>query len=83
MLTSIISTTTAVSSTVVSMMTDIGLTEYDIPTFIVFIFLVSAKEILSVSKYSKKALATSLNMSIFTLLVVITSIVIFKITEII
>jgi hypothetical protein len=83
MLTSIISTTSVVSSTVVSMMTDIGLTEYDIPTVIVLIFLLSAKEILSASKYWKKALATSLNMSIFTLLVVFTSIVVFKITEII
>ncbi|WP_244603550.1 hypothetical protein [Methanococcoides sp. AM1] len=82
-LTSIIPATGAVSSTVVLMMTEIGLHEYDILTVIVLIFLLSAKEILSASKYWTKSLGTSLNMSILTLLVVFASIVIFKITEII
>ncbi len=78
MLTSIISTTSTVS-----MMTDIGLPEYSVLTVIVLIFLLSAKEILSASKYWTKSLGTSLNMDIFALLVVFTGIVIFKITEII
>ncbi|WP_445474796.1 hypothetical protein ACT9XH_10565 [Methanococcoides methylutens] len=83
MLTSIISTTSAVPSSVVSMMTDTGAPEYSVLTVIVLIFLLSAKEILSASKYWTKSLCTSFDMGIFSLLIVFVSIVIFKITEII
>ncbi|SES64683.1 hypothetical protein SAMN04488587_0307 [Methanococcoides vulcani] len=83
MLTNIISTISAASSTAIAMRIDIGLPGYGVLTFIVLIFLLSAKEILSASKYWTKSLGTSLNMSIFALLVVFVSIVIFKITEII
>ncbi|AKB85887.1 hypothetical protein [Methanococcoides methylutens] len=83
MLTSIISATSLVSSTVVVMMNEIGLPDYDVLTVIVLIVLLSAKEILSASNYWTKSLATSLNMGIFTLLIVFASIVTFKITEII
>lgn len=83
MLTSIISTTSAVPSGVVSMMTDIEAPEYGVLIVIVLIFLLSAKEILSASKCWTKSLGTSFDMSIFTLLIVFVDIVIFKITEII
>ncbi|MEL4305594.1 hypothetical protein [Methanococcoides sp. LMO-2] len=83
MLTSIISATSLVSSTVVVMMNEIGLLEYEVLTVIVLIVLVYAKEILSASNCWTKSLATSFKMGIFTLLVVFASIVTFKITEII
>ncbi|MGM0771295.1 MAG: hypothetical protein ACQESU_06780 [Halobacteriota archaeon] len=83
MLTGIISATTYVSSTIVVIMNETGLPEYDVLTVIVFIVILYAKEILSASKYWTRPLATSLNMSIFTLLIVFASIVTFKITEII
>ncbi|WP_440953431.1 hypothetical protein [Methanococcoides sp. FTZ1] len=83
MLTGITSDTSLVSSTVVVMMNQIGLPEYDVLTVIVLIVLLSAKEIISASSYWNKSLATSLDMGIFTLLVVFASIVIFKISEII
>lgn len=83
MLTGIISATTYVSSTIVVIMNETGLPEYDVLAVIVFIVLVFAKEILSASKYWTRSLATSLNMGIFTLLVVFASIVTFKITEMI
>ncbi|ABE52888.1 hypothetical protein [Methanococcoides burtonii] len=83
MLTSIISTTSAASSTALSMTTGIGLPEYGVLAVVALIFLLSAKEILSASKYWKSSVCASLNMSIFPLLVAFAGIVIFKVAEII
>ncbi|MCD4822845.1 MAG: hypothetical protein K8R11_12510 [Methanococcoides sp.] len=83
MLTSIISTTSAASSTAESMTTGIGLPEYGVLAVVTLIFLLSAKEILSASNYWKKSVCASLDMSIFPLLVVFAGIVIFKVAEMI
>lgn len=83
MLTSIVSTTSAVSSAAISMTTGIGLPEYGVLAVIALIFLLSAKEILSASKYWKKSVCASLNIGIFPLLLAFAGIVIFKVAEII
>lgn len=81
MLTSIISTAAIAPSIVLSMMTDIGISEYEVLVVIVLIYLLYAKEILSASRYWTKSMSTSFNMTIFTLIVVFAEIVIFKIAE--
>lgn len=90
MITSIVSSaasstaaSSAASSAAVAMTTDIGLPDYGVLAVLALIFLLSAKEILSASKYWKKSVRASLDMSIFPLLLVFAGIVIFKVTEII
>ena len=82
MLTYTILATSYISSTVMLMLNEIGVHEYDIITVTVLIILLYAKEVLSASKYWTKPLATSFNMGIFTILIILASIVIFKISEI-
>jgi hypothetical protein len=83
MLTSMISATHVASFTVLSMITDIGLSEYGVFAVIALIFLLSAKEILSASKYWNKSVCTYLNMIILPLLVAFVGIIIIKVAEII
>jgi hypothetical protein len=90
MITSIVSSaasstavSSAASSAAVSMTTGIGLPEYGVLAVVALIFLLSAKEILSASKYWKKSVCASLDMSIFPLLVAFAGIVIFKVAEIV
>ena len=83
MLTSIISTTRAAASTALSMITDIGLSEYGVLAVIALIFLLSAKEILSASKYWNKSVCTHLDMIILPLLIAFAGIIILKVAEII
>ncbi|NPE28870.1 hypothetical protein HNV12_13080 [Methanococcoides sp. SA1] len=90
MITSIVSSaasstavSSAASSAAVSMTTGIGLPEYGVFAVVLLIFLLSAKEILSASKYWTKSVRASLDMSIFPLLLVFAGILVFKVTEII
>ena len=83
MLTSIISTTRAAAATALSMITDIGLSEYGVLVVIALIFLLSAKEILSASKYWNKSVCKYLNMIILPLLIAFAWIITLKVVEII
>jgi len=84
-LTSVISTTSAISSAAgaISMTTGIGLPEYGVLAVIGLILLLSAKEILSASSKWNRTLNTSLNMGIMPLLVAFVAIVVFKVAEIV
>ncbi|WP_305065245.1 hypothetical protein [Methanococcoides sp.] len=81
MITSMVSS--AASSAAVSMTTSIGLPEYGVLAVVALIFLLSAKEILSASKYWNKSVSASLDMSIFPLFLVFAGIVVFKVVEIV
>lgn len=83
MLTSIISTTRAAASTALSMITDIGLSEYSVLVVIALIFLLTAKEILSASKYWNESVCKYLNMVILPLLIAFAWIITLKVVEII
>ncbi|WP_292466011.1 hypothetical protein [Methanolobus sp.] len=85
MLTSTITSTSAVSSAAgaISMTTGIGLPEYGVLAVIALIALLSAKEILSASEKWTRDLSDSLNMGIGPLLVAFVAIVVFKVTDII
>ncbi|WP_292485232.1 hypothetical protein [Methanohalobium sp.] len=86
MLTSVVSTTSAISSataSAVSMTTGLGLPEFGVMAVIGLISLLAAKEILSASNYWSKKLSSSLNMGILPLMVSFSAIVVFKVMEII
>ena len=62
-------TTTAATTTAISLTTPIGIPEYGVLAVIALIVLLSAKEILSASDKWNRALNSSLNLSIYPLLV--------------
>ena len=82
MLTSVVSSTAASSmastTSAISLTTPIGLPEYGVLAVIALIILLSAKEILSASDKWNRALNSSLNLSIYPLLVSFVLIVIFQ-----
>lgn len=82
MLLSIISSS-AISSSVISMVTTPGLPQYGSAVVVGLIALLSLKEVLSASEYWNVRLSNSFNLSIIPLLFSFTAIVIFKIAEII
>ena len=87
MLTSVVSSTAASSmastTSAISLTTPIGLPEYGVLAVIALIVLLSAKEILSASDKWNRALNSSLNLSIYPLLVSFVLIVLFQITLVI
>ncbi|MDA0524659.1 hypothetical protein [Methanococcoides alaskense] len=83
MLTSIISTTRTAASTALSMITDIGLSEYGVLVVIALIILLYAKEILSASKYWNKSVRAYLNGIMIPLLIAFAWIITLKVIEII
>lgn len=82
MLLSIISSS-AISSSVISMVTTPGLPQYGSAVVVGLIALLSLKEVLSASEDWNVRLSNSFNLSIIPLLFSFTAIVIFKIAEII
>ena len=86
MLTSITSGTvlssSVVSTSAISMTTDIGLPQYGVPAVIAFIIMLSAKEILSASHIYNRAINCSMNMSILPLLVCFSAIILSNVVAI-
>lgn len=82
MLLSIISSS-AISSSVISMITIPGLPQYGVSVVVGLIALLSLKEVLSASKYWNKYLNRSFNLAIIPLLLSFMGIVVFKVAEII
>ena len=82
MLTSVVSSTAASSmvstTSAISLTTPLGLPEYGVLAVIALIVLLSAKEILSASDKWNRALNSSLNLSIYPLLVSFVLIVLFQ-----
>ena len=91
MLTSVVSSaaattaaaTTAAATTAISLTTPIGLPEYGVLAVIALIVLLSAKEILSASDKWNRALNSSLNLSIYPLLVCFVLIVLCQVLTIV
>lgn len=82
MLLSMISSS-AISSSAISMVTTPGLPQYGSAIVVGLIALLSLKEVLSASKYWNGRLSNSFNLVIVPLLFSFTAIVIFKVAEII
>lgn len=82
MLLSMISSS-AISSSAISMVTTPGLPQYGSAIVVGLIALLSLKEVLSASKYWNGRLSNSFNLAIVPLLFSFTAIVIFKVAEII
>ncbi|KKG00538.1 hypothetical protein DU86_03955 [Methanosarcina mazei] len=82
MLLSIISSS-AISSSAISMVTSPGLPQYGVAVVVGLIALLSLKEVLSASDHWNRSLDSSFNMTILPLLFSFAAIVIFKIVEII
>lgn len=82
MLLSIISSS-AISSTVISMVTSPGLPRYGSSVVVGLIALLSFKEVLSASKYWNVRLSNSFNLPIVPLLFSFAAIVVFKVAQII
>ena len=82
MLLSVISSS-AISSSVISMVTSPGLPQYGSAMVVGLIVLLSLKEVLSASKYWNQFLNTSFNLAIVPLFLSFTFIVVYKVTEII
>jgi hypothetical protein len=81
MLLSIISSS-AISSSAISMITSPGLPQYGAAVVVGLIALLSLKEVLSASKHWNKYLNSSFNLAIIPLLLSFMGIVIFKVSEI-
>lgn len=82
MLLSIISSS-AISSSAISMVTSPGLPQYGAAVVVGLIALLSLKEILSASKHWNKSLESSFNLTILPLLSVFVAIVGFKISGVV
>lgn len=82
MLLSIISSS-AISSSAISMITSPGLPQYGAAVVVGLIALLSLKEILSASEHWNKSLDSSFNLTILPLLFVFVTIVGFKVIEVI
>ncbi|WP_440946584.1 hypothetical protein ACSAZL_21530 [Methanosarcina sp. T3] len=82
MLLSIISSS-AISSSAISMITSPGLPQYGASVAVGLITLLSLKEVLSASEYWNKYLNSSFNLAIVPLLLSFMGIVVFKVVEII
>lgn len=82
MLLSIISSS-AISSSAISMVTSPGLPQYGAAVVVGLIALLSLKEILSASEHWNKSLDSSFNLTILPLLFVFVTIVGFKVIEVI
>ncbi|BBL66252.1 hypothetical protein [Methanosarcina mazei] len=82
MLLSIISSS-AISSSAISMVTSPGLPQYGAAVVVGLIALLSLKEVLSASEHWNRSLDSSFNMTILPLLFSFAAIVIFKIIDII
>lgn len=82
MLLSIISSS-AISSSAISMITSPGLPQYGASVVVGLIALLALKEVLSASEYWNKSLNSSFNLAIVPLLLSFMGIVIFKVAEII
>ena len=80
MLLSIISSS-AISSSAISMVTSPGLPQYGSAIVIGLITLLSLKEVLSASEHWNKSLDSSFNLTILPLLFAFGAIVIFKVVE--
>ena len=87
MLTSVVSSTAASSmvstTSAISLTTPLGLPEYGVLAVIALIVLLSAKEILSASDKWNRALNSSLNLSIYPLLVCFVLIVLCQVLTIV
>lgn len=82
MLLSIISSS-AISSSVISMVTTPGLPQYGSAVVVGLISLLSLKEVLSASKFWNGRISNSFNLPIVPLLLTFAAIVVFKVTAII
>lgn len=82
MLLSIISSS-AISSSAISMVTSPGLPQYGSAIVIGLISLLSLKEILSASEHWSKSLDSSFNMAVLPLLFSFGAIVVFEVTKVI
>lgn len=82
MLLSIISSS-AISSSAVSMITSPGLPQYGASVVVGLIALLSLKEVLSASEYWNKSLDISFNQTILPLLFSFVAIVVFRVVDII
>jgi hypothetical protein len=82
MLLSIVSSS-AISSSAISMVTSPGLPQYGAAVVVGLISLLSLKEVLSASEHWNRSLDSSFNMSILPLLFCFGAIVVFKVAEII
>lgn len=82
MLLSIISSS-AISSSAISMVTSPGLPQYGAAVVVGLIVLLSLKEVLSASEHWNKSLNSSFNLAIMPMLFSFAAIVIFKIAEVI
>ncbi|MDQ1274658.1 MAG: hypothetical protein QG610_230 [Euryarchaeota archaeon] len=82
MLLSIISSS-AISSSAISMVTSPGLPQYGAAVVVGLIALLSLKEILSASEHWSKSLNSSFNLAVLPLLFSFAALVIFKVTEVI